>query len=312
MRSVLGWPTMTRATTVIAYDGPALRTGAMDVRDLAPALLAVGQLFDAANTALNGDGPRVKVQVTATDTGSFEISLEIIQTFGEHLIALLTSPAASAASALVTLVFGTPATIGVIKLTKKLKGQKPSKIDRLSDSTVRITIDGESFDAPLQILRLYQDVAVRSAAQKLIQEPLSKEGIDTFEVRENKKAIVSIDKNQSLYFARPQIPDEILIDEIRRSAYSILSLAFKEDNKWRLNDGSNPISATITDEEFLQKVDNNQIAFSKGDILFCDVRVVQKQTDQGLKTEYTVIKVVEHRTAARQLGLPFPTPPAQP
>jgi len=301
---------MTRATTIIAYDGPALRTGAMDVRDLAPALLAVGQLFDAANVALNGDGPRVKVQVTATDAGSFEINLEIIQTFGEHLIALLMSPPALAASTLVTLVFGTPAHLGVIKLTKMLKGRNPSKIDRLSDSSVKIIIDGESFEAPLQILRLYQDVAVRSAAQKLIQEPLSKDGIDTFDVRENKKAILSINKNEAAFFVRPQIPDETLIDEIRRSAYSIISLAFKEDNKWRLNDGSNPINATITDEEFLRKVDNNQISFSKGDILICDVRVVQKQTDQGLKTDYTVITVADHRSAARQLSLPFPRSPS--
>jgi hypothetical protein len=68
---------MSRASFTIAYDGPALRDGAMDVRDLAPALLAVGQLFDAANTVLNQNEARVNVNVTATGDGSFEIFFEV-------------------------------------------------------------------------------------------------------------------------------------------------------------------------------------------------------------------------------------------
>lgn len=73
---------MSRATFTIAYDGPALRDHAMDVRDLAPAMMGLGQLFDAANTALNGDGTRVRVQVKATEPGCFQINFEVIQTFG--------------------------------------------------------------------------------------------------------------------------------------------------------------------------------------------------------------------------------------
>ena len=104
-------------------------------------------------------------------------------------------------------------------------------------------------------------------------------------------------KPEAAFFARPQVPDQTLVDDTRRSAFSIISLAFKEENKWRLNDGTNAISAAIEDADFLGKVDANQISFSKWDILLCDVRVVQKQTDSGLKTEYTVIRVVEHRQA---------------
>jgi hypothetical protein len=59
---------MSSATITIAYDGPALRYHAMDVRDLAPAMLGVGQLFDAANSALNGENARVRVQVVQKQT----------------------------------------------------------------------------------------------------------------------------------------------------------------------------------------------------------------------------------------------------
>jgi hypothetical protein len=171
-----------------------------------------------------------------------------------------------------------------------------------------LTIDGEVIEIPMPLLRLYQDIPVRVAAQKLIEQPLQKSGIDSFEVRESGKPIITITKDEASYFSRPELPDETLVDEVRRSAYSIISLAFKEENKWRLNDGNNPISVAIDDSDFLARVDNNQVSFTKGDILICDVHIVQKRTDQGLRTEYTVIKVVDHRTAARQLPLPLFAP----
>jgi hypothetical protein len=278
----------------------------MDVRDLAPAMLGLGQLFDAANSALNGDNARIRVQVKATEPGCFQIAFEVVQTLGEHLIALLAGPTVTAAANLVGLLVGVPAgTIGLIGLIRYLKGGKFDKVDPLPEGMVRLTIGDEHIDIPLTLLRLYQDVAVRTATQKVIEEPLQKDGIESFEVREHLHVIVRITKKEAPYFAKPHVPDVTLVDDIRRSAFSIISLAFKEDNKWRLNDGTNAISAAIEDEDFLSKVDANQIAFSKGDILICDVRVLQKQTDAGLKTEYTVVRVVEHRPAVRQLPLPL-------
>ena len=297
---------MSRAEFTIAYDGPALREHAMDVRDLAPAMLGLGQLFDAANATLNGDTARIKVQVKATEPGCFQITFEVIQTVGEHLMALLTGPGVTAANNLVGLLVGVPAAgLGLIGLVKRLKGGELDRVDPLPENTVRLVSGAEHVDVPLALLRLYQDIAVRTAAQKVIEEPLRKEGIDSFEVREKAEEIIKVTKCEASYFAKPLIPEATLVDDTRTSAFSIISLAFKEDNKWRLNDGTNAISATIEDADFLSKVDTNQISFSKGDILLCKVRVVQKQTDAGLKTEYTVVQVIEHRPGIRQIPLPL-------
>jgi len=79
------------------------------------------------------------------------------------------------------------------------------------------------------------------------------------------------------------------------------TLAFKDDNKWRLYDGASTIHAAITDAAFLSRVNNSQISFSKRDVLVCNVRMQQWQTSDGAKTEYEVTDVLEHRPAGRQM-----------
>ncbi len=96
--------------------------------------------------------------------------------------------------------------------------------------------------------------------------------------------------------------EEMLLDEVRRYAFSIVNPAFKEDNKWRLNDGQNTFSVLMKDAAFQHRVDNNDIAFSKGDVLVCDLRTIQWQVEDGVKSEYEVVRVVAHRPA-RQLYL---------
>jgi hypothetical protein len=282
----------------------------MDVRDLAPAMLGLGQLFDAANGTLNGDAARIRVHVKVTEPGCFQITLEVIQTLGEQLVTLLSGPSVTAAANLASLLVGGSAIAagsdtGLFWLIKILRGKSLDKVDSIDENYVRITIGDQHIDIPLALLRLYQDMAVRTAAQKVVEEPLKKDGIDSFEVREGPVVLVRVDKTEAGYFAKPHIPDTPLVNDTRTSAFTIISLAFKEDNKWRLTDGTSPISVTIEDEEFLQKVDANQISFSKGDILICRVRFVQKQTETGLKTDYTVEKVIEHRSGARQIPLPL-------
>ena len=162
---------------------------------------------------------------------------------------------------------------------------------------------------PLAALRLYGDISVRVAIENVVVAPLSKEGIERFDVRDEDGAeVASVGKADLPSFVRPEMPDEPIVDDTRRAAYSIISLAFKEDNKWRLSDGTSQINAKIEDRVFLDRVEANQVAFSKGDILICDVKITATQTAAGLKTDYVVEHVIEHRPALRQLRL-FDDPP---
>src|SRR4051794_33274663 len=59
----------------IKYEGTALADGRMAVRDLAPALLALGELFTEASTTLYPDRPTVALDIHATRQGSFDVDL---------------------------------------------------------------------------------------------------------------------------------------------------------------------------------------------------------------------------------------------
>ena len=300
---------MSSAKFSIAYDGPALKGGTMDVRDLAPALLAAGQLFDAANGVLNGERASIKLNVDATGEGSFELFLEVAINFKAQIVGIFSGDDVTAALQLKELVLASsPAAVGLIWLVKKLRGRSPDRVKQGKGDNVIISIGETSIDVPLRLLELYQNIPVRTALEKLIRDPLQKEGIDKFQVRQNKEAQETVEGEEAEYFARPNIPEEVLVEDTRRAAFSIISLAFKEDNKWRLYDGNAPIYASIEDEEFLYKVDSNQIAFAKGDVLICIVKMKQSRGLNGLSTEYVVERVIEHRPAARQLAIDFSNP----
>lgn len=300
---------MSQAHFTLVFDGPALTEHKIDVRDLAPALLAVGELFDAANLVLNDGATEISVQVRAHEAACFSIDLEVLQSLIKRGIALLIGEEFTAALALKDILISGGATAyGLVQLIKFLKGKKPEKIELLEKGRIRLTFEGQTIEIPLKLLRLYQDIAVRSAAERLIMKPLEKEGIDSIIFKDQNTVLIDISKLESSYFKTPEIEDVDLSNDVRSSAYSIVSLAFKEDNKWRLHDGNNQINALIADEDFLKKVNDNSISFSKGDILICDVNVIQKQTSSGLRTEYIVQKVTEHRPALRQLVLKIDPP----
>ncbi|TAU82495.1 hypothetical protein [Rhizobium leguminosarum] len=120
---------VSKARLTIAYDGEAVRDGSMEVRDLAPALLAVGQLFDAANHTLNGpDAPKMTVNVVATAPGSFEIGIDIIQSLYEQAKLLLNGDTITAALNLKELILtGVGGSVSLVWLLKRHKGKKPDE-----------------------------------------------------------------------------------------------------------------------------------------------------------------------------------------
>lgn len=311
---------MSTTRFTIAFDGPALKEGRMDVRDLAPALLALGRFVEASNRTVNGPAHPVKVEAVATGVGSFEVAIDVILPTWESLRGLLISSDVDGALKLLQIIgivaSGTSAACGgLIWLLRQLRGRAIASASQNKDGTVTVRFPGEdgsetSITVPVEVLRLYQEVAVQRELASLLRT-LEKDTIDsisfypqTKEAELTKNPLILTKLDQSIVHNFEPI-SETVIDTKQRMALSIRSLAFQEGNKWRLFDGQNVITATIEDRDFLDKVDRSIARFAKGDVLICLVRTVQMQTAEGLKTEHTVLRVEEHRPAPTQFIIPF-------
>lgn len=291
----------------VVYDGPALVSHEMDIRDLAPALLAISDVLDESNKIVYGDRTKVLVNVKGSfKTGSFGIELSVAQLPIDQLVSLFDSDGANAAANLLQILGFIIPGGGLIGFLLWLKNRKIKTIENVDDTKTIIEVENEEekYEANPTIIALFSNVKVRTSIQKVIAEPLSREGIDTFTIKQNgqETTIKSEDKD---YFRLSEIPDELLRDQEREVILTVVTISFAEGHKWKFSDGNVEFYATISDKDFVDKVQSNKDGFFKDDIFKVKLREKQWISDTGLKSDYEIVKIIEHRSGAKQIKLPF-------
>lgn len=290
----------------VKYTGPALADGTMPVRELAPALLALGDLFTQAGQVLYPDLPPVALNIKATEEGSFWVDLYVwASDTWEDTRDLLHSPDASALATLQTFVLG--AGVGVLWLLKRLKGRQVVTQEPASDTPepgwVRLTLDdGTEFDVPGAVVELQARPEIRQSARKVVL-PLEREGVERIEFTRDDIEEVVIDEDDLAAYDVPPEDGEVLTDQELDMALVIVAAAFEPGYKWRFYDGQNRFSAAIDDQEFIARIDHHEEVFAKDDVMRCRVRVIQTQDTSGLHTERRIVRVLEHIESPQQLRL---------
>ena len=288
---------MTKVNFNIKYDGPALRDNQMDVRDLAPALIALSELLEQASKEVYPKSAPVRVEVKGNfKAGSFGIDLIAIQPMMEQIISLLNGEGATAASNLLGILSGVGLLGGggLVGLIIKLKGRKPHQVKTEGDSMVFVLESQEEISVDLVTGKLYHSRMVRQQLAKVLS-PLDSPGIDTFVSGQLNEAVTTVTKEDFQYFVQSAADADVVSDETTRSVLQIESLSFKDGNKWKVTDGGSSFWAELEDEDFLGRINDGSERFGKGDILVVELQRVQIMTDTGLKQEYFIAKVVEHR-----------------
>lgn len=301
----------------IAFEGPDVERGDIDVRDLAPALVALGQLFQAAAKVLNGERAQTQVRLQEVNPGSFIADLSIIQSVGEMLRELFDFSSAhkdgiEAADGLVDLIFkvGGPAA-DLFLLLKTLKGKKPEKVERSPSGDISITAaDGATIIINSQVEKLYADPQVRKAAQR-VAEAAEAPGIERLKLiceETSDGPPLLIEKGEAAAFALPPSPEEPepVGDEERILLLQLRKVWLADEgktNKWDFTEGDESFTAAVEDAAFLNKVATGEISFNVNDYMKARVRVRQTMTNKGLKAERRILEVLEYKSGSRQLQL---------
>jgi hypothetical protein len=297
------------AELTISYDGEMLRTGLMDVQELAPALLASGTLIQKANRFLNGETTSITLKVKSDfQRGSFLVNFVVDQSLLEQAKNfLLQHPNIKEAKDILDTIFfyvGLPigATRGLFELLKFLRNKKPDTvtIEDKSD-TVTIVLGEQHITVNQNVYKLYQDPEARRAASTLI-EPLNREGIDKLEIKHGDE-IETVTKEDAEAFSYFELEGEILLDSVAESWLSIIALSFKPEHKWRFSTGGSTLTANITDQDFWDRVHKHEEIFEEEDQLLVALRTSTYRDATGrLQTRYTIERVIQHRHTPKQLN----------
>ena len=197
----------------VKYQGPALEDGRMPVRDLAPALLALGEVFREAANELYPDLPTPTLEFQATERGSFDASLILSASDAwEQLTSMLTAKGPSALANLEAIVLGVPlaygAADGLFKFIGKVGGRPIRAVENTDDpDRMRVILDDEvEIEAPAGTVKLYRNPKVRRAARDSI-EPVKRPGIDSVEFRPEQDGAFVVERRDVDAFDLPTVED---------------------------------------------------------------------------------------------------------
>jgi hypothetical protein len=289
----------TRAAFNLEYAGPALAAGTMDAGELGTALVSVGQLIRQANKAINGDRASVVVSVHARfERGSFDVLLEVLQTLAPQGTLEQVKDVPYILALLGFADTGNVARTG-LNLLKLLKWLKDKMITekRVNPQTGIVTVSTAGANSPVtvhnHVVILAEDPEVRQAINGLTQ-PLREPGVEAVRIKQEDRVVEEVRKGEI-----PQLPPGLseptrdLGPEERVTAVEVVKPAFRENMAWELSEGGPAFSAMVKDENFLARIAHRTREFRKGDVIRVKLRTDKIQTPQGLRTEHTVVEVLQ-------------------
>ncbi len=296
---------MPDAVMSLQYEGPAVDAGAMDVRALAPALIAAADVMREAHALLQIAAPSPRVEVRATRPGSFIIDLLVAEgadTLYQRAIAVFTSPPVLAVDDLMGLI---AAVLGSVNLVKRIRNRKINQIEQSrNDVTVIILEDGTRIEVPVgsPALRLIVNAEYRQALRAMVEPLRGDRGVErvTLSTDNQAETVTVLDLPA---FELPPAREEDLGQADTTVVLRPVNVAFTEGNKWRFSDGEAIFFATIEDLNFLAAVDLGTERFAKNDMLRVRLRTRQTRDASGLHVERSVIQVLAHIPGAVQLDL---------
>ncbi len=283
---------------LLVYDGPALETHKIPVEILAQSLTALNRLAEETNKIIFNDKSRVSLSVTTFKKGSFGVELVLDSSIFEAVVDALSGKTATAVANGITIV---SCLLEIFALRKWLYGREITKVEPVpGKDQKKIYVNNTSIVVNNTTFVVYQAPAVKRDCVDFVS-PLTAEGISSLKLSDAKN-VFELNENEVAGFLKE--PDEQLLTENNVSVLvQVDSPNFKQDRKWRVTYNGQSIMVTVSDEDFLARVERHEETFGSGDILSCDMTIKQMLKDGTLSSSYEITKVKEHKVPPYQNAL---------
>jgi len=281
----------------------------IDVFKLAPTLLALGQLIQDSNKETRGDAQDIGVNVRPFREGSFIVELTLFPHSNfQQLLDWLNSESVARIKTLlewIGLISGNA--IGAVHLIKWARG-KPKRIEEIGPGEFRyVAGDDRSITIKAPVHQILSNVNITNNIYKVYGSPLEQEpkitDVRTYLSGDEKSAtMVTREEVPSFseYVAPPpdrQEPSEVVSENISRDVYlNPKRGSFDGDPRdWSFFRGDQIITATIKDQEFLDRCIAGEYRLNGSDLLRVDLLERQRIIGtQVLKPSYEILRVTEY------------------
>lgn len=290
----------------IAYTGPAVEGGEMDILSLGRSLSALGQLFKISNSLISNDESQVTVKLKHTGSGSIELSLEamkqgyeLAQSFGFD-----STDIASLGSIVSSLGFTPDYCKGLFDFYLHLKGQSPKSVKHTNNGVQIENNNGVVQNFNNCTFLLSKEVEVVEQLKNIMEPVKNDSGFVSFEVREGKKTVVSVNKEEAHYFRH----DDEFYDDIRQYEYeiglNILRPVYDGTAQWEFREVDTSadrkkkgpiIKASIRDVKWVKEFQRNEVQAPPGTVLRVRISRLDELDKYGyvIKSKYVVQEVIE-------------------
>lgn len=315
---------MNNVNLIYKLEGDKVSEG-IDIFELSPILLSLGELIQESNSVVNPNSQRkIAVNVKPFEKGSFIVDIVLFaQNNLDQLLDLVNTDQLKEIKELLDWLGIVKAcsglTIGgasLFGLYKFLKG-KPKAIEPVGENEYRVT-NGEDKSITINktVYSLYQNQKIVNKIYNIYGKPFENGGIDkvkSYIKDEEEKTVEIVDKKESLYF----LPADLSLIENKeeeKTKENTVTVylnpkrgSFEGDgNSWSFRKGSNRediIKATIKDETFLNKLKSGEIRPFSNDLIEVEMLEKQKVVGQEVQTSYEIIKVIGYKQAPIQQSL---------